>query len=337
MVKPQTLSAVPVAVLFAWREVDPEHRDWLKKRTQDIESFVYRTACDIIRIGQILSEVKKRLPKKYEAWLATSTPFSAAQARRLRGTAKVFNPFLSQIESIEPSALYVLAQDNTPQAARDHAVQLATGGTRVTHAVAREILDAHKPVGAMSKESVDAVQTARNRLWREEDREQAKTEGKEEQDDGRAAKMGRIVAELVERKSMVQLAKVEDAGGEGIDGAPIYSVTTYDPQCGPRSVSDRDLNLAIQRAAGSQEYKFCAGCCVKGGEIMPEGEYAPGRQGMIPTHCFSRDRRTADLLGARCNNCERPRKREIRLRKKLAKDAATPATAEQDPPMPSLS
>ncbi len=337
MVTAQPPSSPALPVPFPWRDLTPSERDWLKRRTQDIEGFVYRTACDIIRIGQILTEIKKRLPKKYEAWLAASTPFSATQARRLRDTAKVFNPFIAQIESIEPSALYVLAQDNTPKAARDHAVREANSGTRVTHALARELVDAYRPIPEPTDKEIETVERARNRVYREEDREQVRTENLEGQDDGRAAKMGRIVAELVERKSLVQLAKVEDEGGEGCDGAPIYCVTTYDPQCGPRSVSDRDLNLAIQRAAGSQEYKFCAGCCVKGGEIMPDGEYAPGRQGMIPTHCFSRDRRTADLLGARCNNCERPRKREIRLRKKLEKDAATPAIAEPDSPAPSLS
>ncbi len=317
MVTAQPPSGPALPVPFAWRAVPDADRDWLKKRTQDIEGFIYRTACDIIRIGQILAEIKKRLPRRYEAWLLASTPFSRSQARRLRMTAKVFDPFIGQIEQIEPSALYVLADGKTPHAAREHAVQLATEGKRITHAYARQILDAHRDPEFINKADVNSYQTARNRVCADDDREQVRTEKLEEQDTDRAAKIGLALTELVERVSIVEFAKHEDGEFD-----TMYAVTTYDPQDGPRTTCDRDLGLAVARAAGSQEYKFCAGCCVKDGEELPEGVYGPVRPAIVPTNLFGRDRRTPDLLMMRCNPCERLRKKEIRVRKTVA----TPTT-----------
>lgn len=127
----------------------PEDRDWLRARAEEIETYLYRGACDIVRIGLALEAVRKRLGHgRYLAWVEAELPISAPTAQRYRQVARVFGGFLSvQFEQFDPSALYVLAAaKGVPPGARAHAVQLVGEGKRVTHALALEILDAHRPL-----------------------------------------------------------------------------------------------------------------------------------------------------------------------------------------------
>lgn len=298
---------MPTAKAFTWRDVPAADRDWVRRRTEDIESCAYRTACDMVRIGAALAEVKKKLPKRFAAWLIASTPFTRPTAYRLMATAKSFGPYVSQIETFEPCALYVLAQEKTPQAARDHAVALAEGGKRITRTLALEILDAFAPV-AVSATGVKEYESDRDQVMGVQDEQDADTAGMEADDERHAARVGRAFAELVGRSGLLLTATRLDDG----ETDPVYSVTTHTAADGPRNVFDKELLGALQRAGGTVEIKFCPGCCVAGGDVLRAGEHGPIRPACVPATGFGRDKRQNDLLMTRCGACERSRKRQRR-------------------------
>lgn len=309
---------------FKWSDVPQEHRDWLRKRTQDVESFAYRIACDIVRIGQVLAEVRQRVGwGLYSSWLATNTPFGRSQAYRMISAAAAFGVYLSQIETIEPSALYVLAQDKTPQAAREHAVQLASEGKRVTRAAALEIVDAYKPVTVTEKEAEEygrarkkldliPVEKIKNDIIVVEDVDQdAATALQERQDDSRRARAGRAIEELVRRARLIRIEKLDD-----VDDVDLYSVTCHFPDDGPRNVVDRRLDRALVTVCGTIETKYCRGC-----------------DEQRPIELFGANKKMTDMLMARCKICEKSRKREMRVseRAKRAKPATPEPTAQAIP------
>ncbi len=303
---------MPTDERFSWGDVPVADRDWLRRRTEDIESYCYRTACDLVRIGQALAEVKKKLPRKFQIWLVTHTPLSRPAAYRMMATAKSFGPYVSQIETFEPCALYALAQEKAPQAARDHAVREAESGVRITRAVALEILDAYAPV-AVGRAEVKGYEADRREVMGEQDERDAETALMEDQDEGRNARIGRAFAALVER-GPVHASKVDDGEND-----PVYSVTVHTPGEGPRNVFDRDLGGALLRAGGVVELKFCPGCCVPGGDVLRRGEHGPVRPALIPTADFGQNRKQADFLMGQCGGCERARKRARRASEKAKK------------------
>lgn len=300
------LTPSPVTDSFRWRDVPEPDRDWLRRRTEDVESLTYRTACDLIRIGTVLAEVRRRIKGKFLDWLLSQTPFSQAQSYRLMAVSKAFAEYTSQIEKVEPSALYILAQEKTPKAARNHAVLLAAQGKRVTRALAMEILDAHRPVH-VNKGDMDDVDTSRRKAFKEDILQDRRLEKLEAQDADREIKLGRAVAKLLGCVSTVSVTAISEPDNPE---SVTYTVTTIG-ESGPRVVSGCDLARTLLSAAGVVELRYCPACC------------APG--GGIPVHLFGRDKNSPDGLMKRCSPCERARKKAMRDATASATAPATPA------------
>ncbi len=310
---------------FRWAVVPASDRDWLRARTDDIGTFTYRIGCDIARVGQILAQVRGRLKHGlFLRWLAAETTFDRAKAYRLMQIGKAFSSYISQIEKFEQSALYVLSQDKTPQAAREHAVQLAESGTRVTRAVALQILDAHKPVRVGTVEvaeyeklhkelntlviEVPASKTAETDLKAVRVDQDKVTAQLEKRDAVRYEAIGRALVGLAGEMTNVRIEMVDDH-----EGVPVYAVTCHGADHTPRVVVDRKLRWALERVAGMNPSKFCPGCCL------------PGQ--MVPVGQFSDNNDMDDELSARCKACEKSRRKAGRERAKLEREAQAPNPA----------
>ena len=288
---------------FRWSDVAVGDRDWLQKRTQDIETYTYRTACDMVRIGQTLAEIRDRLPRKFSPWLVSQTPFSKATAYRLIATAGTFAPYVSLIETVEPYALYLLSQQDAPQAAREHAVQLASQGEKVTRALALSILDAYSDEDP-SEEEVEEYERLKGRIEQEENGRDKVTERLETMDAALYEGVGRTVIELVERVSMLTITKLDE-----LDDAAIYSVTCHE-NGKPRSVVDRNLHCALELMAGREPQKYCPGCC-EPGETLAMSRFGVNKS--MP-----------DGLMARCKVCERERKKDMKKAQRAVLNAHDP-------------
>lgn len=284
------------ATHFRWDIIPAGSRDWLRGRTEFVRSLCYRGACDAVRIGQALDEAKGRLPRGgYELWVESQLPFSLTTARRYRQVSAAFGRFAAaQFGRFDPSALYVLARERTPQAAREHAVALAEGGETVTHAMALEIVDAYRPFEVGKAEVRRYEATAQ--------RARGKGEGKAErviaaEDRVRAGHWDALVS-LVDGCSAVELSRVEDTDDE----EPVYAVACRRPDHddGPRHVVRVSLDLAVLAASGREPQKRCGGC-----------------KAVIAVGLFSRNRRMPGGVMDRCKACEKARRKALRAEKRI--------------------
>lgn len=303
-------------VAFRWGDLPPDDREWLRKRTEDIETFAYNAACNTVRIGLALAEVRLKLRRKFKPWLAEHTPISRKQAYRLIAAAAVFGPYLCQIDTLEPSAMYLLSQKEVPQSAREHAVQLAESGTRVTRAVALEILDAHKPVAVTDREvaqyekGVTALSTLTVGTTTggvktvNQDKHTAKLVAK---DSAKYESIGRVFCELADGASMLTVTKVDDA-----DDVTLYSITARFEDDLPRSIVSSDMEYGLLRAVGREPKKVCGGGCNKG----PDGVPRP-----VCFTVFGANDTMPDRLNSVCKACERARKTRLRVEKRARRDA----------------
>jgi len=133
---------------FSYSALDAETRIVVQQKTSEIKSVMRRAAQDIIDIGAKLVEVKDRLGHgKFGEWLATEFQWSEDTAGNFMNVAKRFgdNPKISEFA---PSALYLLSRPSTPESAREAAFARAAAGQQVTHSVAKEIVQQHKPASS---------------------------------------------------------------------------------------------------------------------------------------------------------------------------------------------
>jgi hypothetical protein len=297
---------------FRWGDFSPEDRDWLRKKTADIETFAYNAACNTVRMGQALAEVRLKLRRKFKPWLAAHTGISRSQAYRHIAAAAVFGPYLSLIETLEPYAMYVLAQKEVPQSAREYAVELARSGTPVTRARALEIIDLYRPVPdptakevreyeslvkALGKVTVETTTGGTKKV--DQDRHTAKLVGK---DDAMYARIGRTFVELAGACSLLTVAKVDDT-----DDVVLYSITTRTEDDLPRNIVSSDMEYGLLRAVGREPKKVCGNGCNGGAPV-----------------CFTQfgaNDTMPDRLNTVCKACERARKLRLRDEKRKKRDA----------------
>ncbi len=299
MATPASQSADPADTperVFRWQEVAPADLEWLRRRTEDVLGLSHRSARDAIRIGEALCEVQKRLPRKFHAWMRTQTPLSPRTGNRLMAISRTFSAYLNQAEQFSLCALYILSEQDTPVAARGHAVQLAESGQKVTRALALEILDAHREV-EVEGEFVRDYERVKKEIFKEENQQDKQTvllSGREHQ---RLVAIGRAVELVVSRESIVSIARIAE------EETVQFSITVHGNQHGPQNFFGTDLKCILQEISGEVETKYCPKC----NETKPITE-------------FGANASLFDGLMARCSHCENQRKIE---KKQAAKTAHT--------------
>lgn len=137
-----TASIVPS---FAYNDLDAETRIVVMQRTTEIKATMRRAASDIIDIGQKLIEVKARLQvKDFVSWFEAEFGWNRSTAYRFMQVAERFGGS-SQIETMAPSALYLLAAPSTPDEAREEALERAAGGEEIKYKTAQAIVEQYRP------------------------------------------------------------------------------------------------------------------------------------------------------------------------------------------------
>ena len=304
----------------------PGSREWLERKTEFVLTLAYRQACDVVRIGAALEEVKRAVGHGgYQRWVEERLPFSVQHAHKCRQVARAFAAYqTSQFEMFEPSALYVLAQPKgvRPEV-RAHAVQLAEAGERITHARALELIDAHRPVQLTDRDvsryerdrrkldAVRVVQTVgRGRHERQEvtriDPDSA-TARQQAHEDAAHARIGKLFVEALRQFTTLTLEHLPNEAKKEVEDDPdlMFCVTGYarDEAVGTRVRSQSDPRLLLESLLGIESRKFCAGCCRNPLETVPLADF-----------CKNADQ--PDGRNPRCRKCERARKAVLRDKKR---------------------
>lgn len=290
------MSDLAAAPVFRLADAPAEHRAFLLDARESIRSLLARTAANLLRVGQLLAEARARVGHgTFQAWADAEFPWSLSTSHRLIAIARVFaDPGRSrQIDAFDPCALYAFSSATCPAPAREHALQLAAGGVRITHQVAKQILRAHRPEPLptpkeareiLAASPLKAPPPAVLAALRPETPDEAAY---------------RALLALAEAGCAVYVARVGEEGIDCDDAQPLYSVTVHSPEDRPKNHVRRTLPQALLAAAGREPRKACPGC----GADKPVG-------------LFGASRRNADRLNTYCKACERPR---IRAAKKAAR------------------
>lgn len=135
----------PKALDFDYAALDPETRIVVQQRTTEIKSLIRHTAQGIFEIGEKLVEVKQKLGHGYFGdWLKVEFDWGEWTARKFMQVARKFKTVNFTDLDIAASALYILAADSTPEAARLEALNRASSGEPISHSKAQAIAKGHK-------------------------------------------------------------------------------------------------------------------------------------------------------------------------------------------------
>lgn len=117
--------------------------------TEDIKTRIRRSAQDLYFIGLSLLRAQELLPHgEFLPWIRVEFDMSQRSAYKLIAVAKAFRGKFAQDANLEisASALYLLACTDTPQEAREEALELAEAGENITPTKARKIIEKHTSV-----------------------------------------------------------------------------------------------------------------------------------------------------------------------------------------------
>jgi len=286
------------APVFRLADAPAEHRAFLLDARESIRSLLARTAANLLRVGQLLAEARARVGHgTFQAWADAEFPWSLSTSHRLIAIARVFaDPGRSrQIDAFDPCALYAFSSATCPPPAREHALQLAADGVRITHRVAKQILRAHRP------EPLPTPREAREILAASPIKAPPPSVLAALRPETPDEAAWRALAAMVDAGAMVKAARIEEEGTDCEDSQPLYSVTVLraPEDGGPSNHVRRTLGQAVLAAAGREPRKACPGC-----------------KADKPVGMFGASRRNADRLNTYCKACERPR---IRAAKKAAR------------------
>lgn len=132
--------------LFDYSELDAETATHLRGAAEKIRGHGRRAAQHIVEIGRELLGVRARLHQEgtFLTWLRAEFDWSHMTAYRFMRVAERFTNLVTAGVpfEIDVSALYVLAEAKTPEAAREAVVEAALEGCRVTHAQANAAVGA---------------------------------------------------------------------------------------------------------------------------------------------------------------------------------------------------
>jgi len=133
-------SNTPTQIGFDYTHLAPDVRAEVETATRRLHDLESRTSESIIEMGNQLITVKEKLGHgEFLVWLDLEFGWSDRIARHLMTVADRFKlENFSNLETISPSALYVLAADSTPEEVRIEFTELAKIGRAVRHKDVKE-------------------------------------------------------------------------------------------------------------------------------------------------------------------------------------------------------
>ncbi len=153
---------------FDYTALDTETRIVVQQRTTEIKSLIRHTAQGIFEIGEKLIEVKHKLGHGYFGdWLKAEFDWGEWTARKFMQVARRFKLVNFTDLDIAASALYILAADSTPEAARLEALNRANLGETISHSKAQEITNHYKRLTQPAQEEPVTIDIDAETLGRE--------------------------------------------------------------------------------------------------------------------------------------------------------------------------
>lgn len=148
------LSTVKAEVVaFDYETISFGHRSVIESYTKAIKERIRRATQDIIEIGEMLTDVKSRLPHgQFTLWLQIEFSWDIRSAQNFMSVAKMFKnekfSFLTEDNldklAIATSALYLLARPSTSEQVRNTVIKRAVAGEIMTHTKVKQIVAENK-------------------------------------------------------------------------------------------------------------------------------------------------------------------------------------------------
>ncbi|MCU0535703.1 MAG: DUF3102 domain-containing protein [Hydrococcus sp. Prado102] len=124
---------------FDYSSLDADTSWFVREQTEEIKALMKQTAEGIVKIGQKLIEVKKRLGYgHYRQWIEAEFHWGKSTANSFENVAKRFAD-VQNLDNFAPSALYELAAPSTSESAKEEALTRADSGEFITFTTAKEI------------------------------------------------------------------------------------------------------------------------------------------------------------------------------------------------------
>lgn len=131
--------------VFDYRLLSADTRVFVLEKTDETQWLLKKTAENIILIGKNLQAVKAKLPHgMFLPWLKSEFGMSRQSADNFAHVAERFGDKMLNFSNLATSALYALASPSVLQEARDEAIQRADSGEKITHTLAKQIIDAQE-------------------------------------------------------------------------------------------------------------------------------------------------------------------------------------------------
>jgi hypothetical protein len=130
-----------VQLRFDYTALDSDTRRFVEERAERIHNLARMTAAGIVQIGQYLTEVKARMPRRFLDWIEKEFSWSQPSAWRFMNVFEQFKLCNLNNLEIDVSALYLIAAPSTPEPVRQEAFRRAENGEAVTHAGTRALIE----------------------------------------------------------------------------------------------------------------------------------------------------------------------------------------------------
>lgn len=130
---------------FDYTNLDAETFEFLEQQTVKLFSLLKITTSGIIQIGNILTEIKQKLPHgQFLPWLEATVPFHRQTASNFMNTAELAKMYgwteMSEILTFfDPSALGEIAKPSTSKQAREKAIAMAQKCEFVSSTLAKQL------------------------------------------------------------------------------------------------------------------------------------------------------------------------------------------------------
>jgi hypothetical protein len=216
----------------------------------------------MIEVGQQLQIVKEKLKHgQFQSWILYEFNMKPRQARLLMQVARQFKTGNFAALEFAPSALYLLAEMQTPDSARQEAINRAESGEKVTLRTAKEIVSRHKSVAGKSFASADNADPVTPH----------KTKAQKQAEPIEPSGVQPLISDNL------SLLPIADLNSESEDGqraenaiVDIFAITILDdpPQVISPKFSIGDRVRILRRQHGADKW---AGCTAKIWEVTPDG------------------------------------------------------------------
>ncbi|NBD15497.1 MAG: response regulator [Cyanobacteria bacterium] len=133
---------------FHYEELDPKLAEFISEKAQAIQIIFHRQLKDVVKTGNLLSEVKARLEYgQFLRWLRTELDCSHSLARKFIRTAETFNQIDIENLDISPSAAYAIAQSNIPAPVKEELIGRARQGEKILPKLVKQVRDRYEQQG----------------------------------------------------------------------------------------------------------------------------------------------------------------------------------------------